>query len=173
MLARGARPQQNEFALRRGALFDFAVTRREFAKYWLPVLIWMGLIFTISTDIGSLQHTSRIIGPFLRFFHPAVSEKTIHDVQVVVRKTGHLTGYAILAMLVWRARNGAFLPPRWQWNAGLFAEAIALLYAISDEFHQSFVPTREASVVDVMIDCAGAAAGLFAVWALGRFRKKW
>ena len=50
---------------------------------------------------------------------------------------------------------------------------IALLYAISDEIHQSFVPTREASVVDVLIDCAGAAAGIFVVWAIGKARKKW
>jgi VanZ family protein len=94
-------------------------------------------------------------------------------VQVVVRKIGHLTGYAVLGILVWRARNRCFFPQPWHARVALFAELICLLYAISDEFHQSFVPSREASPIDVMIDCVGAAAGLFAVWAIGKFRAKW
>ena len=131
------------------------------------------MIFSISTDIGSMQHTSRIIGPILRFFWPTVSGETIHDVQVVVRKTGHVTGYAILAMLIWRARNRGVFTNGWTWRVARFTELIALLYAISDEVHQSFVPTREASAVDVLIDCAGAAAGIFVVWVIGKARKKW
>jgi VanZ family protein len=154
-------------------LFHPAVTRREFVKFWLPVLIWMALIFTISTDIGSIRHTSRIIGPFLRFIWPAISEDAIHNVQVVVRKTGHVCGYAVLAALVWRARNQAFFPQSWRWGDARFAEVVCVFYAISDEFHQSFVPTREASAVDVLIDSAGAAAGLFVVWAIGKFRARW
>jgi VanZ family protein len=149
------------------------VTRREFGKFWLPPLIWMALIFSASTDLGSMQHTSRIIGPVLRFFWPTVSAETIHDVQVVVRKTGHVTGYAVLAMLVWRARNRGLFANGWTWRAAIFVEVIALLYAISDEIHQSFVPTREASALDVLIDCAGAAFGIFVVWAIGKARKKW
>jgi VanZ family protein len=159
--------------LRPRALFDHAVTRREFAKFWLPVLLWMALIFTISTDIGSIRHTSRIIGPILRFFWPAISAETIHEVQVFVRKTGHLCGYAALGALVWRARNRALFPQGWHWRAAVFAEIVCVFYAISDEFHQSFVPTREASAVDVLIDSAGAAAGLFVVWAIGKFRSRW
>jgi VanZ family protein len=136
------------------------VTRRDFAKYWLPVLIWMTLIFGASTDLGSTQHTSRIIGPILRFFSPNVSDKTIHDIQVVVRKTGHLTGYAILALLLYRARQKNLFTAHWTLNSALFAEIIATLYAITDEFHQSFVPTREASAWDVLIDATGAAIAL-------------
>jgi VanZ family protein len=154
-------------------LFHPGVTRREFGNFWLPPLIWMALIFSVSTDLGSMQHTSRIIGPILRFFSPTVSSQTIHDVQVVVRKTGHVTGYAVLAILVWRVRNRGMFTNGWTWRAAMFAELIALLYAISDEFHQSFVPTREASAVDVLIDCAGAAAGLLVVWMIGKARKKW
>jgi VanZ family protein len=168
-----SRPQQNEFALRTRALFHAAVTRREFGKYWLPVLLWMALIFTISTDIGSMRHTSRFIAPFLRFFWPSISTETIHDIQVVVRKIGHVSGYAILAILIWRARNRAVFASDWNWRAAFFSEIVSLLYAISDEFHQSFVPSREASAVDVLIDCAGAAAGLAAIWLVGRARKRW
>jgi VanZ family protein len=49
--------------------------------------------------------------------------------------------------------------------------AIVALYAASDEFHQRFVPTREASVVDVFIDTSGAALALIFIWIVGRWRK--
>jgi len=149
------------------------VTRREFGKYWLPALLWMVAIFTASTDLGSTQHTSRIIGPVLHFFWPSISDQAVHDIQVMVRKIGHLGGYAVLAILVWRARHRGIFTRQWSARRAAFAEFICLVYAISDEFHQSFVPTREASIVDVMIDCAGAAAGLLALWIFGKVRAKW
>jgi VanZ family protein len=49
---------------------------------------------------------------------------------------------------------------------------IVALYAASDEFHQSFVPTRTALVSDVFVDTAGGAAGLLALWAFGRRQKR-
>ena len=76
---------------------------REFLKLWLPVLAWMAFIFVGSTDLLSAEHTSRFIGPFLRWFAPDVSDATIVSVQLVVRKCGHLTEYAILAALLYRA----------------------------------------------------------------------
>jgi len=47
-----------------------------------------------------------------------------------------------------------------------------MFYAASDEFHQTFVPSREGCVRDVMIDTSGALAGLFALWLFGRLRKR-
>lgn len=133
----------------------------------------MALIFGASTDLGSMQHTSRIIGPVLRFFSPNVSDETVHDVQVAVRKTGHLSGYAVLAALVWRAKQKGIFVNGWNWRTARFAEIAAALYAVTDEFHQSFVPTREASIWDVLIDSTGAAVGLTVIWMLGRWRRKW
>jgi VanZ family protein len=149
------------------------VALREFGKYWIPVLAWMALIFSASTDLGSTRNTSRIIGPILRWVWPRISEQAIHDVQVCARKTGHMTGYAVLAVLLCRARRGGIQTLNWTRRDALFAETISVLYAISDEFHQSFVPTREASGWDVLIDACGAALGLAAIWALGRMRRKW
>lgn len=133
----------------------------------------MALIFTASTDLGSTQHTSRIIGPLLRFFSPNVSDETIHDVQVLVRKAGHMTGYAVLSALVWRARQRSFFLNKWNWPAAGFTEGVCIAYAISDEFHQSFVPSRMASAWDVLIDATGAALALAAIWTIGRMRAKW
>jgi len=149
------------------------VNLRDTGKYWLPVLLWMALIFTASTDLGSSQKTSRIIGPFLHFFWPDVSPETIHTVQVVVRKAGHVTGYAVLAALIWRARQLGFFASGWNSKSAWFAVALATIYAVSDEWHQSWVPTRMASGWDVLIDVIGAALALGTIWMIGRIRRKW
>lgn len=149
------------------------MTRRNFAKFWLPVILWMALIFTLSTGLGSMQRTSRIIGPLLRLVWPDVSDKTIHDVQVVVRKGGHVSGYAVLGILLLRARNQAVFPNTWSRHSAVFSETVAILFAVSDEFHQSFEPTRYASGSDVLIDALGAAVGIFMIWSIGKMRGKW
>lgn len=105
----------------------------------------------------SAEHTSRFIGPFLRWFLPNIAEAEIASVQLVVRKCAHLAGYAILAALLYRAfRQGRYIFGR----ATAFAFLSAAVYAALDEFHQSFVPSRTASPWDVMIDCIGAAIAL-------------
>lgn len=117
----------------------------------------MILIFIGSTDLLSAAHTSRFIGPFLRWFAPDVSAATIASVQLVVRKCAHLTEYAILAALFYRALRHT---RRFQNSAAIFALVFAAISAGLDEFHQSFVASRTASPWDVMIDCIGALSGL-------------
>ena len=133
---------------------------KSFLKYWLPVLIWLAIIFIGSTDLMSAEHTSRIIGPILRWFKPDVSGETIARAQFIVRKAGHVSEYAILATLIWRALRRA--AQRKQRMSSLFIGAwlACAIFAATDEFHQSFVPSRTASPVDVMIDICGALLGL-------------
>lgn len=127
----------------------------------------MLVIFCASGDLMSSEHTSRFIGPFLRWFSPNIAEADIASVQLVVRKCAHLAGYAILAALLYRAfRQGRYHFGR----AAAFAFLIAAIYAALDEFHQSFVPSRTASPWDVMIDCFGAAIGLALCLTLRRKR---
>jgi len=149
-----------------------------FLKYWLPVLLWMGVIFTFSTDAGSSRRTSRIIGPILRWMIPDISEASIERVQLVVRKGSHLTEYAILGGLAWRAlrqprKEDQHNKRPWNRKHALTAVAIATLFALSDEWHQSTVPTRQGQFSDVLIDAAGASAGLVAIWMAGRFLNRW
>ena len=139
---------------------------RGFLKFWLPVLAWTIFIFIGSTDLISAEHTSRFIGPFLRWFAPDITEATIASIQLVVRKCGHLTEYAVLAGFLYRAlrqRREQVM------TAAIAAFFIAAIYAALDEFHQSFVASRTASVWDVVIDCLGAAIGLA---ICSRFRRR-
>ncbi len=144
-------------------------------RRWVPVLLWAGLIFWGSTDALSVPHTSRFLKPFLLWIDPLLSADTIASVQVAIRKAGHMCEYAVLAVLVWRASNGADLgrvrpwPARLAWTT--WGSAVA--YAASDEFHQSFVPSREGSPRDVAIDAAGAALAVGMVWWVGRIRRRW
>ncbi len=157
-------------------LFHPAVSGKGlFFKYWLPVVLWMGLIFGGSTDLLSSQRTSRIIGPLLRWLNPKVSDETVRAVQTVVRKGGHVAEYSVLAVLLWRARRKpARNDPRpWCWREASLAVFYVGLYAATDEFHQWFIPSRGASVWDALLDVLAAAAGLLLLWRLGRGRRVW
>jgi VanZ family protein len=126
----------------------------------MPVIIWMTLIFIGSTDVLSAEHTSRFLVPFLRWLDPQISWATLNSIQIVIRKLGHLTEYAILATLIWRALRGA---ESWKRSTlMLFSTSLigCAVFAASDEFHQSFVPSRSSSVNDVIIDICGAAIAL-------------
>ena len=143
--------------------------------YWLPVIVWMALIFTGSTDLGSTAHSSRILGPILQFLFPSLPRETRNEIIVVLRKCGHVSEYAVLALLVWRARRARLsreVRP-WRWRDAGIALLITVLYAATDEFHQTFVPTREGCVRDVVIDSSGAMMGLFILWLAGWLLNRW
>jgi VanZ family protein len=141
----------------------------KFVRYWMPAIAWMLLIFVGSTDVLSAEHTSRFLIPFLHWLDPQISMATIATIHVAVRKFGHLSEYAILAALLWRGLRGTFNAASKAMVAlGTFLFAAA--FAASDEFHQSFVPTRTASVYDVMIDCIGALVAVLACLVLAQAR---
>jgi VanZ family protein len=130
------------------------MTTRLFIRYWLPVLVWMFFIFVASTDWMSAERTSGFIGLFLRWFAPDIADATVASVQFVVRKCAHFTAYAVLSALLLRALRQHLLAAR------TVAFGFAALYAVLDEFHQSFVPSRTGSPWDVLIDITGAILGL-------------
>jgi VanZ family protein len=156
--------------------FSFAMPKlRPFLKYWLPALIWLALIFSASSDSHSYEHSSFFVEPFLHWLFPQMPEAQVKEIHHLIRKCAHLTEYAVLALLLWRAvRRPVKNDPRpWIWAEAGLALAIVFLFAASDEFHQIFVSMRTALVSDVFIDTAGGAAGLLALWILGRWRKHW
>ena len=114
-------------------------------------------MFFGSTDLMSAEHTSRFLTPLLLWWNPDISPVAIAQMHYFVRKAAHLTEYAILAMLLWRALRG------WIdefWRRVVLTLAWAMIFAAADEFHQSFVASRTASLGDVLLDCSGALLGL-------------
>jgi VanZ family protein len=106
---------------------------------WLPSVILMGLIFILSGQ-------------------PASRLPVFGEYDLLIKKLGHATGYALLGLAYYIA-----LPPRlkigYRWMLALL---MAVLFALSDEFHQSFIEGRTSSLVDVVIDTGGAGLALTA-----------
>jgi len=122
------------------------MTLSRFVKLWMPVILWIVLIFVGSTDILSSEHTSRFLIPFLRWLDPQISMATLVTAQIIIRKLGHLTEYAILAALLWRALRSE---TAWKWKMPIVSGVVwagCAIFAASDEFHQSFVPSRTSSI---------------------------
>ena len=138
---------------------------------WVLLLAWMFLIFAGSTDLMSSEHTSRFLVPFLLWLDPRISFQTIQLVQLIVRKAGHVTEYAVLAALLWRVlRHHWPMVRRSFWRPAMVALAVAMIFATTDEFHQSFYPSRGATARDVVIDAMGAIIGLMICWMFVRNR---
>jgi VanZ family protein len=145
---------------------------RAFLKFWLPVLIWMVVIFGASADTHSHEHSSRLLKPLLRWLFPHMSEDEMESIHFIFRKCCHLAEYTILGLLVFRAfsRSKTQLP-LWSWPRVGGTLLVVFLYASSDEFHQRFVPTRTSKFSDVLIDTTGGAVGLLFAWIYHCYRK--
>jgi VanZ family protein len=133
----------------------------------------MGVIFTASADTHSYQHSSTLFEPLIHWLFPRLPVAEVEQLHHYFRKCGHLSEYAILALLLWRAihrpAKGAARP--WKWDEAGLALAMVFAYAASDEFHQIFVPTRTPLVTDVLIDTTGGALALTVWWLLrGKLR---
>ena len=133
----------------------------------MPALVWMVLIFAGSSDLLSAEHTSRFIVPFLLWLNPSMSFHTIEAIHMFIRKMGHVTEYAILAALLWRALRGTFGALS-RGAIALCTFGVAVAFAASDEFHQSFVPSRTATVHDVFIDSVGVMLAIVLCFLFSR-----
>jgi VanZ family protein len=136
-----------------------------------PLLVWMAFIFFASTGEFSADNTSRIIGPLLRWLFPSISEEQLAFAHFLIRKAAHFTEYAILALLAARAfSTSSNQTPRRRWF--LISLCLVVLYALSDEYHQSFVASRTASIYDSLIDMSGGLTALL-LYALRYKRRGW
>jgi VanZ family protein len=106
--------------------------RSRLLTVWVPVLVWAAVIFAFS----SIPHLSTGLGTW----------------DTILRKGAHITEYAVLGGLLYRALNREAL-----------ALAAGIAYAATDELHQHFIRGRHASPVDVAIDAVGVAVGML-VW---------
>jgi len=129
--------------------------RARLYRYWLPPILCAAAIFFASTSALSAENTGSALAAVINAFvgHPLTTSQ-FNVIHFLVRKAGHLTEYAILGALLFRAFRGEERGWRLRW--ALYAVAVAALYAASDELHQSFVPGRTPAVADVLIDAAGA-----------------
>lgn len=129
---------------------------------YLPLLLWMVFISFASTGNLSAGNTSRIIGPLVLWLFPNTSPETMLVIHMTTRKIAHFLEYALLGILAARAFRGS---PREALRARWFLVSLVLVvvYALIDEYHQSFVPSRSGSIYDSLIDMAGGLTALIVV----------
>ncbi len=113
-------------------------------KYWLPLLIWMLVIFLFSSM-------------------PTVKAAKLYWQEFVIKKSAHIFEYAVFTILLYRAIK-AYKPE----NANLYKIVLTscILYALTDEFHQSFTPGREPTIRDIFFDVIGGFFGLYIIYYL-------
>jgi VanZ family protein len=144
-------------------------SKRRFSRYG-PLVVWALLIFIGSGNVLSAEHTSVLVR-FAKWLFPSATPASLAWFHFAVRKAGHLTEYAILATLAARAFRSSshhFITQHWF----KFSLLLAATYALTDEFHQSFVPSRTASIQDSLIDSTGALIALTVIWFRRRKTRK-
>ena len=138
---------------------------------WLWVALWMFVIFLFSTSAFSGDNTSRIIGPILKWISPEISNESIAFVQFFLRKTAHIIEYAFLAILL----CNAIVRRLKEFSAKVLivrSVFISLIYAASDEWHQSLSAGRIGSLMDISIDGVGALFGALSFLWIFKYKQK-
>lgn len=123
---------------------------RRFIGRWLPPLAWMGLLFVLSDQ----PDLPRAPGPWL---------------DILLKKTAHALVYGVLAWLYRRALRAHF---RASTALRIVSVGLAVVYAMSDEYHQTFVPGRRGRLSDVVVDGVGACGAMVLDWWLERRRAR-
>jgi VanZ family protein len=138
---------------------------------WVPAALSVLMIVLESTATMSANNTSEWLYPYwVRFFGPI---NTAHwaEVHHLIRKTGHFVGYGVVSTAFfysWRQTLIRMAIKHWTlWRrASVLAVLSTLLIASLDEYHQSFLPSRTSSPIDVCIDLSGAIAAQFLLFLL-------
>ncbi len=145
-------------------------SRRHATLWWIPTLIWLGVLASFSTDTFSAEHTGKILWKLVHFFYGNISQAAFEQLHFLVRKSAHFFSYGLLscfAFFSWRAT----VPDVRAWTArwcGL-ALLLTLLAGSADEFHQSFIPSRTSTWHDVVIDMTGAVCFQWVIaWVMRR-----
>jgi VanZ family protein len=131
-------------------------------KYWIPAICVAVLISVFSTYYFSSQQTARVIIPFLHRLFPWAGFRTLGRMHTLIRKLAHATEFGVFSITVFRGVRAERSGWKLQW--AVLTLIIAAGYAGLDEWHQSFVPMREARFRDVLIDSLGALLAQVFVW---------
>lgn len=140
---------------------------------WTAVILWMALIFNLSSQAAEQSNElstgiTEVIVKTVEKVAPK-AEFDIKSFNNILRKHAHFFAYLVLGLFVTNTlrRSGAH-----GYRSVIIALGICILYAISDEIHQLFVPGRGGQVRDIIIDSAGASVGLGLYWVVGRLVKR-
>ena len=119
-------------------------------RLWLPPIAWAVVILSSSGGAGSSSVTETL----LRKVIGGLGDDAVFTINYLIRKTGHVVSYGLLAALNYRALRG--LASGWRLRWSVTAVLLAVAVACADEFRQSGSPLRTGTVTDVGFDFCGA-----------------
>ncbi|SHJ93029.1 VanZ like family protein [Anaerobranca californiensis DSM 14826] len=134
---------------------------------WTAVILWLVLIFYFSsqpaTESAALSSSitevvvekAIILTPLER---EDITEDLLSNIHLFIRKFAHFTVYFILGILITNAFTVTGIKGK---KRLIYSLIFCVIYAITDEFHQTFVPGRSGQITDVLIDSFGSLAGIF------------
>ena len=131
---------------------------------WVVTLAWAGNITFLSTASFGGSVTGYLLAQLLSSLHIHLAYPTFEIVHFLIRKLAHVTEYAILSLFLYFSFNPLH-PESWHMRSALGAVTIAGLLSLTDEYHQSFVPGRTASIKDCGLDTFGALVGMLLLYA--------
>jgi VanZ family protein len=148
---------------------SLTIRHKRFFRY-VPFILWIGFIFFMSSNSGSMTNTSRFIRPLLEFLFPNSLPETLDVFHGYIRKFAHITEYAILAFFAsrtFRSSSKRYFQRFWY----LFAMTAVFAVASVDEYNQSFNQNRTGSIYDVLLDCFGGLL-MICAFSLSTFTRK-
>ncbi len=138
-------------------------------RYWIPALLWAGVIGFFSTDAFASESTFGYLHSFSRLLFPNARESFYIQVHAFLRKLAHPVEYFVLGLLVYRGfRAGAGIGWLPLWAVGTLL--IVTLVAVGDEWHQYHLATRRGTIGDVLLDVCGGGCAVLGLY-LRRRRK--
>jgi VanZ family protein len=146
--------------------------RHHVLKAWIAAILWLIVIVIESTSYLSSHTTSRILYPLLHFFF-GMDHAHFEHWHFYIRKGGHVFGYGLLSILLfraWRETLPSLRNARWTLRWATIAVLGTALVASFDEWHQSYLPSRTGTPRDVLLDtCAGIGAQILMFLAVKWF----
>ncbi len=134
--------------------------QKKVLKTWIAAILWLIVIAIESSSIGASNNTGRILFPILHYLF-GITPESFEPIHHLMRKGGHVFGYGLLSILLfraWRETLPAIGNPKWTLLWANVAVLGTLLVASLDEWHQSYNPLRTGTPKDVVLDtCAGIA----------------
>lgn len=148
--------------------------RNHVLKAWIALILWLIVIAIESTTYLSSQQTSRILYPILHFLF-GINYAQFEPWHAFLRKCGHVFGYALLSILLFRAwRETLPSPLGLKWTPRWAAIAVfgTALVATLDEWHQSYLPSRTGTYRDVILDTTAGIVAQLAIFLYHKRRQK-
>jgi len=136
---------------------------------WVFTVGWAGTITFLSTGAYGASATGWLLEQLLSSLHIHLASSSFEFIHFLIRKLAHCTEYGIFGLFLYHSFTFR-RPESWNTRSAVSAVVVAGLFSLTDEYHQSFVPGRTASIKDCGLDTFGALLAMALLYVGRRFQ---